>query len=327
MNSVVQLNKYGFGDFFKLFAQTAAGKVASILEQQTNRILRDANHGDFEKWLQVLTELPETRPSVIDLNNDAITIGSLRDIHSTALRVTLMKLHPWRKGPFELFGTLIDTEWRSHLKWARVSQAIEPLQGRVVLDLGCGNGYYLWRMLGEGVKCALGIDPSLLFFTQFQVFQKYIRDFRAAVLPLGVEDLPPMSGFDTVFSMGLLYHRRDPLEHLKQAASFLRPGGEFVIESLVIDGICGDVLRPGERYAKMRNVWNVPSCATLEKWLRETGFKNVRCVDVTVTTVHEQRKTEWMTFESLEDFLDPKDSSKTVEGYSAPKRAIFIAQK
>jgi tRNA (mo5U34)-methyltransferase len=48
-------------------------------------------------------------------------------------------------------------------------------------------------------------------------------------------------------------------------------------------------------------------------------------VDVNVTSTQEQRSTEWMSFHSLENFLDPDDHSKTIEGYPAPRRAIITA--
>nr|WP_169730591.1 DUF1698 domain-containing protein [Carnimonas nigrificans] len=41
----------------------------------------------------------------------------------------------------------------------------------------------------------------------------------------------------------------------------------------------------------------------------------------------EQRSTEWMTFQSLKDFLDPEDQHKTIEGYPAPRRALLVATR
>jgi tRNA (mo5U34)-methyltransferase len=49
-------------------------------------------------------------------------------------------------------------------------------------------------------------------------------------------------------------------------------------------------------------------------------------VDISTTSIEEQRSTEWMKFESLKDFLDPEDPSKTVEGHPAPIRAVFVAE-
>jgi tRNA (mo5U34)-methyltransferase len=75
----------------------------------------------------------------------------------------------------------------------------------------------------------------------------------------------------------------------------------------------------------MRNVWAIPTPATLETWVANCGFRQVRVVDVTATTLLEQRSTEWMRFESLAEALDPKDPGRTLEGLPAPRRALVIA--
>ena len=133
--------------------------------------------------------------------------------------------------------------------------------------------------------------------------------------------------FDTVFSMGVLYHRRSPFDHLLELRDALRPGGELVLETLVIEGEKGMVLVPRGRYARMRNVWFLPSVAELEHWLLRAGFVAPRCIDVTVTTMAEQRSTAWMQFESLAQCLQAEDITRTIEGYPAPRRAILLAHK
>ena len=105
----------------------------------------------------------------------------------------------------------------------------------------------------------------------------------------------------------------------------LRPGGELVLETLIIDGGLGEVLLPEGRYAKMRNVWFLPSCDTLISWLKRCGFQNIRLIDVSSTSVEEQRSTEWMQFHSLKDFLSVENHQLTCEGLPAPKRAIIVA--
>ncbi|MCF1540680.1 DUF1698 domain-containing protein, partial [Escherichia coli] len=78
---------------------------------------------------------------------------------------------------------------------------------------GCGNGYHMWRMLGEGAYQVMGIDPSELFLIQFEAVRKLMaNDQRIHLVPLGIEQLPELQAFDTVFSMGVLYHRRSPLD-------------------------------------------------------------------------------------------------------------------
>ena len=122
--------------------------------------------------------------------------------------------------------------------------------------------------------------------------------------------------------MGVLYHRRDPLEHLRQLRDQLRPGGRLLVETLICEQ--GD-LAPPSRYARMRNVHLVPAPATVSDWLAQLGFSTVTLCDITPTTTQEQRSTDWMRFESLADALDPLDPNRTVEGLPAPVRGSFVA--
>jgi len=317
-----------YGKFFEYLSETGAGDAAEALCARTEAALGQVSHGDFDRWRGIVESLKEVTVSGTDFTSEAVRVGKTEDIDSAAraeVREKLMALHPWRKGPFEVLGVHVNSEWRSNLKWARLEKHID-LKDKRVLDVGCGNGYYLYRMLGAGAKAAVGVDPYLLSVTQFMAINKYAGVRRAAVLPLGVDDVPAGCGwFDTVFSMGLLYHRRDPQEHLRQLAGFLQAGGELVLETLVLETDGRQVLVPEGRYAKMRNVWAVPACGVVEEWLAESGFEQVRRIDVTKTTFSEQRKTEWMQWESLEDFLDPNDPTLTIEGHPAPVRAMFTA--
>ena len=175
----------------------------------------------------------------------------------------------------------------------------------------------------------LGIDPSQKFLAQFSVIKKYLGSRPVHLLPIGIEDMPldqSNGGFDTVFSMGVLYHRKSPINHLLELKKLLNKNGELVLETLVIDGDANQVLVPRDRYAQMRNVWFLPSANALELWLARAGFSNIKTVCVNQTTIEEQRQTEWMHFHSLENYLDPANKNLTVEGYPAPKRAILIAK-
>jgi len=301
-----------------------------LARQQTLTGSRLAAHGDNPRWQAALATLRRFSSADIDLTTAAIRVG--RDDHlSPAERATLaaalQDLHPWRKGPFRLFGTILDSEWRSDLKWSRIAPHIAALDGRDVLDVGCGNGYYMLRLLGAGAHSVLGIDPTLLFHIQFQAITGLIATpLPLASIPVGIDDMPDgLACFDSVFSMGVIYHRRDPLAHLRKLRGCLREGGELILESLVIAGDGDGILAPGGRYAKMRNVWSIPTIATLQQWLMQSGFTAARCVDVALTTTAEQRRTAWMRFESLADFLDPADPSRTVEGHPAPLRACLLA--
>jgi tRNA (mo5U34)-methyltransferase len=287
--------------------------------------LDNHRHGDLPRWLQTLSMLPpvESRAALEQatphLGNEVADERALREI--------LMGLHPWRKGPLMLGGVTIDTEWRSDWKWDRVSPHVD-LRGARILDIGCGNGYFGWRMLDAGARLVIGIDPTLLFVMQWLACRHFAGDTANYVLPLGIEDLPAIeANLDAVFSMGVLYHRKEPDHHLRRLYSLLRPGGALVLETLVLppDQEHGLLVLEG-RYARMRNVWAVPGTGTLLNWVKAAGFSEVRLVDVTMTTVQEQRSTDWMRFESLQQALDSSDQGRTVEGLPAPIRATVVAR-
>jgi tRNA (mo5U34)-methyltransferase len=285
------------------------------------------NHGDYARWLSALEVLPEISSPQGIFDTAAITVkGDCVD--SDDLRLALQGLIPWRKGPYQIADTFVDCEWRSDFKWDRVLPHLASLKDRRILDIGCGNGYHCWRMLDESPVLVLGVEPSVLFNLQFQALQKYLQHPGIHLLPIGVEDIPlDLNWFDSVFSMGVLYHRRCPLDHLYQLKSFLVSGGELCLETLVIEGGTGQLLLPQDRYARMRNVWFIPSSAELVSWLQRCGFTNVRVVDEATTDVSEQRATEWMQFESLEQCLDTDNATLTVEGLPAPRRAVLLANK
>ena len=319
-----------FGNFYQLIAKNHLSHWLETLPAQIAAWQRESLHGQFKQWKNAVEFLPEMTPYKLDLLH-SVTAESeqpLSEGQMLRLENLMRNLMPWRKGPFFLYGMQIDTEWRSDWKWERVLPHLSDLTGRTILDVGCGSGYHMWRMIGAGAHLAVGIDPTQLFLCQFEAVRKLLgNDQRAHLLPLGIEQLPALAAFDTVFSMGVLYHRRSPLEHLWQLKDQLVNGGELVLETLVVEGDENTVLVPGDRYAQMRNVYFIPSALALKNWLAKCGFVDIRIADVCPTTTDEQRRTEWMTTESLAEFLDPNDSSKTIEGYPAPVRAVLIATK
>ncbi|TNF84833.1 MAG: tRNA 5-methoxyuridine(34)/uridine 5-oxyacetic acid(34) synthase CmoB [Gammaproteobacteria bacterium] len=318
---------------------------AAVLQAATERV---AGHGDLARWRRSLNALPDLSADVVTFE-DAVRASSraaLDPDQQAALESALRGLHPWRKGPFELFGLGIDTEWRSDWKWERIAAALGRLDGQQVLDVGCGNGYFGWRLLGAGAAGVLGVDPTVIFFIQHLALCRYLggavthaNPAQSAnfLLPIPFENLP-VNSFDLVLSMGVVYHRPDPLAHVQALHDQTRPGGRVLLESLVVtdgpDLHPADADQPGSaprrgrgRYARMRNVHVVPRLATMTDWLARVGFEDIVTVDVSPTTTSEQRSTDWMTFESLEQCLDPDDPKKTVEGYPSPVRAALLGRR
>ena len=316
--------------FQEFYSRIALSPLSHWLETLPGHLAdwhKSARHGDFDKWVKLVGMLPETSADNVTLGN-TVTIGHGSEVEEkTQRQITglLKQFMPWRKGPFSIHGVHIDTEWRSDWKWQRVLPHIQDLNGKTVLDVGCGSGYHMWRMREAGAELAVGIDPTQLFLMQFQAIKHFNPDPDIHLLPLGIEQMPDLKAFDTVFSMGVLYHRKSPIDFLSQLKSQLKKGGQLVLETLVVEGDETTVLMPGERYAQMRNVWYLPSTDALAVWMERVGFKDIKVVDVDKTSLEEQRATEWMTSHSLKDFLDPNDQSKTIEGYPAPIRAVLTA--
>ncbi|MBF0219487.1 MAG: tRNA 5-methoxyuridine(34)/uridine 5-oxyacetic acid(34) synthase CmoB [Gammaproteobacteria bacterium] len=316
---------------------TTAGLTRWVtpLQQAISEALNPEKHGDLPQWITLLNHLP---PLTTDWRNAAgtITIGQENVFTAQqidALRQQLLQLHPWRKGPFNLFGMAIETEWRSDWKWARLLAGLQrgeaAMAGRRVLDVGCGNGYYGWQMLAAGAEAVLGIDPTLRYVMQYHALSHFMKPHNNFLLPLRLEQLPTAIGaFDSVLSLGVIYHQRDPIAHLQRLHGYLRSGGELLLEGLVLPESAHDDLPIGTgRYAKMHNIHLIPRVATVLGWLEAAGYTQIATLDITPTTTAEQRQTPWMQFESLPHFLNPQDSSQTIEGHPAPLRALWRAAK
>jgi len=262
----------------------------------------------------------------IELNEPYISINQ-NSLDSEIIVSAFKKLLPWRKGPFMFDNLKLESEWQGDLKWKRLQKHITPLKNRRVLDVGAGNGYFTLRMGMEGAKKALGIEPFLLFNYQYAAIKSLIgNEINVMLLPIRLEEMPRSAIFESVFSMGVLYHQRSHMEHLLQLKEIMAPGAELILETLVVEGPKGYTLVPEGRYAQMRNVHCLPSIDTLKSWLADANFINIKVVDISKTSPKEQRRTEWIgdNAASLEDFLNPSDSSLTKEGYPAPTRVIII---
>jgi tRNA (mo5U34)-methyltransferase len=295
-------------------------------------------HGDAKRWQKCLDDLPNNHPTIQLQTDNAITLSHCPSTNQNQLIIpspeqlkqTLLGLSPWRKGPFQIFHTHIDSEWQSHWKWQRLQKhgINKLLENANILDIGCGNGYYGWHMLKAGASSIIGIDGSMLLHFQFSVCKQYQPHSPLMLFPLRFDLFPTaITGFDVVFSMGVLSHTKDPIQHLKDSRQRLTENGTLILETLIIDTQEKTALHPKDRYAKMNNVFSLPSPSMLINWIEQAGFKNAQIYDINRTSIEEQRPTEWMGNQSLEHFLDPQDSSKTIEGYPAPTRLLLTAKK
>ena len=291
------------------------------VRQERQRWLTWKNIAPLRAALETLQDIPADV-----VYGDTISITSHLSVDIAPIENIARMMMPWRKGPFDIFGLFIDTEWQSFMKYNLLRPHFD-LRGKRVADIGCNNGYYLFRMQEDAPKKLVGFDPSALYKTQFDFINRFAKTSIVYEL-LGVEHLPMYEEkFDTVFCLGVLYHRSDPVGMLKQLYKGLDTTGEVYLDTFMIDGDAEICLTPAGSYSKIPNIYFVPTVPALRNWCIRAGFSGFDVLETSVTTPNEQRKTEWIEGQSLEDFLDPEDPSKTVEGYPAPKRVYVRLTK
>ncbi|QFR49526.1 tRNA 5-methoxyuridine(34)/uridine 5-oxyacetic acid(34) synthase CmoB [Sulfurimonas lithotrophica] len=285
---------------------------------------------DREKWL-TWKNIKPLRDALNNLKNTSydIELGDVIKIkgdYKGDIKDVAKLMMPWRKGPFELFGTYIDTEWRSNIKYNLLRKHFN-LKDRRVADIGCNNGYYMFRMLEDKPSLLVGFDPSPLYRTQFDFINHFVKSDIVYEM-LGVEHAEFYEEkFDTIFCLGVLYHRSDPVAMLKQLFRSLDKEGEVILDTFYIDGDEEYALCPKDSYSKIPNIYFVPTIKALKHWCLRAGFESFEVLETSRTDAEEQRKTEWIEGQSLEDFLDPEDETKTVEGYPAPQRVYVRLTK
>ncbi|RLA08748.1 MAG: tRNA 5-methoxyuridine(34)/uridine 5-oxyacetic acid(34) synthase CmoB [Gammaproteobacteria bacterium] len=290
--------------------------------------LSTKNHGDYKKWQIVIDDIQKIKTSKIILDTDSPTICFDKAFINKQEMENIFKIFmPWRKGPFLINDLKINAEWRADLKFNRIIKKLGNMDNDIVLDVGSNNGYHLFRFAGKNVRFAVGIEPMVLFNMQFLLLQHFYNIKNICTLPVKLEQTPKnWTKFDKIFAMGVLYHTKSPIIFLEHLKTLLKPKGVLILETLIIEDDIKQLLMPHDRYAKMRNVWFIPSISMLKIWLGRIGFKEIEVIDIKQTTTDEQRATKWCEFESLVDFLDHDDKNLTIEGHPAPTRAILFCK-
>ncbi|GFH58728.1 tRNA (mo5U34)-methyltransferase [Chaetoceros tenuissimus] len=286
--------------------------------------MSNASLESFNSIASSIQSLPQLDSQTFVVDQNQLILGSESELSAEQMAIfkkCIEALKPWKKGPLKLFGTDIDTEWRSDMKWERLQKALPNMKDKVVCDLGCGNGYFMYRMLEYSPKLVMGIDPNLHAWLEFNLFQRikrvenvkfeYMRGDIMASLP---------SMFDVVFCLGVLYHTPDPLTMLKDIHKSMKPKSTLIVDCQGIPGDDDIALFPKKRYTNMKGVYFLPTLSTLKNWLQRANFRNFEVIFSEELSTDEQRTTEWAPVRSLADSLDPNDSTKTIEGYPRAHR-------
>jgi tRNA (mo5U34)-methyltransferase len=285
----------------------------------------------FLRYREPLNKVRHLRASSIDCTGDVVRIGKKTDLSPREHKQVLQLMRtfiPWRKGPFSVFDITIDAEWQSQRKWNRLLPELPKLQDKIVADIGCNNGYYMFRMAAHQPKLVLGFEPYVQHYYTFAALNGFAGLDNIFIDLLGIEHLPMFPAvFDVIFCLGILYHRPSPIDCLHDLHIALKPGGCLLLESQAINAEHPMALFPEKTYAKVPGTWFIPTPSCLHNWLIRVGFTDIQCFCSHPMNNTEQRKTDWMLFESYEDFIDKKNPEFTIEGYPAPWRVFFRATK
>lgn len=315
-------------DYLDLFDTPLEREAILALRQQRQARLFQPQVGQYS---DAVASVQDIASNWFDFSDAVVKVGRAAELTATQQQrwhQALQAFCPWKKGPFELFGVKIDAEWRSDWKWARILPQIQPLQGRRVGDIGCHNGYFMFRIAHHQPACVIGFEPVAKHFWNFQLIQNIVRQEQLRFELLGVEHIDCYPEFfDTLFCLGILYHHRDPIGLLGKIRQALAPKGEIILDCQGIPGELPVALTPHKRYAQARGIWFLPTQSCLENWLARAGFSRIHCFFAAPLSSSEQRRTPWANIASLQDFLNPQDASLTIEGYPAPWRYYMIAHK
>jgi tRNA (mo5U34)-methyltransferase len=313
-------------DYLSHMPKADAAAIRALHEVMQKRFAQDKK--GFRRFRELYEAMAGRRAKILDFSNDVVRIGAREEVSEAefaSIYEVMRQFMPWRKGPFSVFGVDIDAEWRSDRKWRRVQPVLPDLQGKVIADIGCNNGYYMFRMAAENPALVLGFEPYVQHYYAFQALNELAGQSNLVVEPFGVEDIGLFpASFDVIFLMGIIYHRVSPVEMLREIRAALKPGGCLIVESQAIPGVEPVALFPESRYAKVPGTYFVPTAACLQNWLSRTGFRDIEMFYSHPMSDTEQRRTDWMTFESYNDFVD-SENHLTVEGYPTPLRVYFKA--
>jgi tRNA (mo5U34)-methyltransferase len=315
-------------DYLKHFPEARQDAVRSLHGKLRGRFSQ--NKKGFLRFREPYEAIGHLKAQHTDFSGDTIVIGRKEELSLDDLEIinkSMRAFMPWRKGPFQVFGVDIDSEWRSERKWNRLKKALPDLRDKIVADIGCNNGYYMFKTAPFKPRLVLGFEPYVQHYFAFKTLNHLADQTNLLIEPFGVEDINLFpNSFDVIFLMGIIYHRISPVEMLKEIREAMRPDGHLILESQAIAGDDPVALFPEKTYAKVPGTYFVPTRLCLYNWLVRAGFTDIDIFDFHPMSSKEQRKTDWMTFESYEDFIDPDNPDRTIEGYPAPYRVYISAR-
>ena len=112
-------------------------------------------------------------------------------------------------------------------------EALAPLKGRRVLDIGCGGGILADAMARQGAQ-VLGIDlaTKALKVAQLHALEADTQGVEYREISAETLALEAPASFDVVTCMEMLEHVPDPASIVKACATLVKPGGQVFFSTI-----------------------------------------------------------------------------------------------
>ena len=303
-------------------------------------IALNKNHNfSYSKALHQLYKLPAANNFSIDHNysmffsqdkNGSSTDVLNKDDHIN-LQASIKFFNPWKIGPWNLFNYKIDSEWDCRIRWKVFIELLpwlKDLSSKKVIDIGTNNGHMLFYLLNNNPRIALGFEPVLKHYFTFHIFQNYLKSNILHYESMGYQHLKFFNRFfDLITLCGVLYHHPDPIDILRKCHQALASKGKLVVDCEGIPGDQSIAIFPEKKYGGGSGYWWLPTKHCLINWVKRSGFRNIEIFFEKTLTKKERKTSQNAQIKSLDDFIDKKDSSLTIEGYPRSIRYYLLAEK
>ena len=111
------------------------------------------------------------------------------------------------------------------LEAERLLEAVGPVTGAAVCDIGVGRGRFFERLLAERPRLLVGVDLAPAYLRRLRADSPDVRLVRA-----NAESLPFRDELDVLVASDVLEHVLNPADFLESAVDALVPGGRLLVK-------------------------------------------------------------------------------------------------
>ncbi|MEW6380237.1 MAG: methyltransferase domain-containing protein [bacterium] len=175
------------------------------------------------------------------------------------------------------FKAVMGTERARHTYLRRletIENLAEGLEGKSVLDIGCGMGFRTAGIAKKGVKSIVGIDVDYERIRNANNFAGSLGINNISFLPMSAQFLAfPDGSFDLVIADEMIHHLEDLPAVLREVFRVIKRGGTIVISDHNKLSFFSELVRFiyfGSKREKLYSVYQI------RRLFKETDFRDIR---------------------------------------------------